>query len=211
MLELRKFSANTDGKDYFVGDIHGCYDLIMDRLSEIGFDKSSDRLFSVGDLIDRGPKSLECLLLPAEPWFHAVRGNHEQLMIDGLSSGDVSLWCHNGGRWHLDHSPLEMQTLAQNLDASLPHAIQVETSCGTIGVIHADVSSGNWGEFDADRDIWSRARYGFDDIGPVDGVDVLVVGHTIVDSPVRFHNVVNLDTGAYHTGVLTIVPAEELF
>jgi serine/threonine protein phosphatase 1 len=34
------------------------------------------------------------------PWFRAVRGNHEQMMIDGLSQhGNVSHWLVNGGGW----------------------------------------------------------------------------------------------------------------
>jgi serine/threonine protein phosphatase 1 len=83
---IRKLPANTLGKDYVVGDLHGCYDLLEQLLNEVGFDKTRDRLFSVGDLIDRGPNSLRCLQLLAEPWFYAVRGNHELMMLDFFSS-----------------------------------------------------------------------------------------------------------------------------
>ncbi len=43
------------GKLYAVGDLHGCYTLLMNRLKEIGFDFDNDLLISVGDLVDREP------------------------------------------------------------------------------------------------------------------------------------------------------------
>ena len=54
---------NIKGRDFVVGDIHGHYDLLKTELKTVGFDKQKDRLFSVGDIIDRGPKSEECLTL----------------------------------------------------------------------------------------------------------------------------------------------------
>jgi len=50
-----KLPTNQAGKDYVIGDLHGCYELLERLLDAVGFDKSKDRLFSVGDLIDRGP------------------------------------------------------------------------------------------------------------------------------------------------------------
>lgn len=58
--------------------------MLMARLAEIGFDFKKDRLFAVGDLCDRGPDSLGCLALLLEPWFFAVRGNHEDALLQYL-------------------------------------------------------------------------------------------------------------------------------
>ncbi|MEI9179479.1 metallophosphoesterase, partial [Pseudomonas aeruginosa] len=58
---------------------------LMNKLDTIGFDNKKDLLISVGDLVDRGAENVECLELITFPWFRAVRGNHEQMMIDGLS------------------------------------------------------------------------------------------------------------------------------
>lgn len=82
---IKKLPANTKGKDYVIGDLHGCLHLLSPLLDHVHFDVSKDRLFSVGDLIDRGPYSLPCLHLLNEPWFHAVQGNHELMMIDFFS------------------------------------------------------------------------------------------------------------------------------
>jgi serine/threonine protein phosphatase 1 len=83
---IRSLLTNCHGKDYVVGDLHGCYDLLQRVLDEVSFNKTHDRLFSVGDLIDRGPDSLACLQLLAEPWFFAVKGNHEDLMLEFFQS-----------------------------------------------------------------------------------------------------------------------------
>lgn len=46
---IKHFEKNTKGKDYVVGDIHGCFSLLESRLKEINFDEKVDRLFSVGE------------------------------------------------------------------------------------------------------------------------------------------------------------------
>ncbi len=79
---------NINGADYrrifVVGDIHGCLDMLNEKLLSVDFDESKDLLISVGDLIDRGEQNVECLDLITYPWFRAVRGNHEQMAIDAL-------------------------------------------------------------------------------------------------------------------------------
>lgn len=85
---------------FVVGDLHGCYTLLMNELEKVSFDPACDLLISVGDLVDRGAENVECLELITMPWFRAVRGNHEQMMIDGLSEyGNVNHWLENGGVW----------------------------------------------------------------------------------------------------------------
>ncbi len=76
--------ANSAGRDLIVGDLHGHRALFELELERIAFDPSRDRVLSVGDLIDRGPDSLETLALIDEPWFHAVLGNHELMLLNYL-------------------------------------------------------------------------------------------------------------------------------
>ncbi|WP_115719945.1 symmetrical bis(5'-nucleosyl)-tetraphosphatase [Gallaecimonas mangrovi] len=64
---------------YVVGDIQGCFDELMALLDKVAFDHSKDRLVSVGDLVARGPKSLEVLrFFMAHPEScKTVLGNHD--------------------------------------------------------------------------------------------------------------------------------------
>ena len=97
---LKTFEVNLLGKDYVVGDLHGSYSAFLNMLTGINFDKSVDRMFSVGDLVDRGPDSVSCLSLLREPWFHSVLANHEQMMLDKFMGGwSGAYWYQNGGRW----------------------------------------------------------------------------------------------------------------
>ncbi|HHZ8506600.1 TPA: metallophosphoesterase, partial [Morganella morganii] len=96
----QRISGDQYRNIWVVGDLHGCYQLLIDRMQQIDFDKQTDLIISVGDLIDRGDQNVECLDLLNEKWFAAIRGNHEQMAIDALfSGGDVNNWLHNGGNW----------------------------------------------------------------------------------------------------------------
>lgn len=67
-----------------VGDLHGCLEPLSRLLSAVKFDEKRDRLFCVGDLVDRGPQSLACLNLLRMPWFYGVMGNHEYMLLTHL-------------------------------------------------------------------------------------------------------------------------------
>lgn len=82
--EWLRLGANRLGHDWLVGDLHGHRTLLMQALTDAGFDVQHDRLFATGDLVDRGAESLETLRLLNEPWFHTVLGNHDRLLLARL-------------------------------------------------------------------------------------------------------------------------------
>lgn len=220
---IKKLKNNTVGKDYFVGDIHGCYEQLMAALEKIKFNPDVDRLISVGDLVDRGPDSVKCLNLLKELWFHAVSGNHEDMMIKSFRfEWPTHNYIQNGGRWFF-HLPYEQQEeLVLLADTKMPLVIEVETDIGIIGVIHANAPD-DWQKYhrlNNDKDffddnlvedtIWGRRRIYGNQSGRVKGIDYVVVGHTPVEDVTVLENIVYIDTGAVYNNSLTILSVDEV-
>ncbi len=219
---VKRFAANTAGRDFAVGDIHGHFTRLQTALDKVCFEPSVDRLFSVGDLIDRGPESLDVdEWLLRKPWFHAVRGNHEQMAIDSHAAGRVSDECSmhfiNGGDWFYGLPSIEQDCYTSIL-RDLPLVIEVETAHGLIGIVHADVPRGSWGEmisalsgsaFEANHVAaklqWSRKRITEEDQSGVDGVRAVIVGHTSLRQPAVLGNVYHIDTAGWKDGHFTLL------
>lgn len=75
---------------YAIGDIHGEHDLFLELLEH--FDSNTQQLVLLGDLLDRGPNSKQCLLLGQklveEKQAIYLRGNHEQIFLNFLQEPD---------------------------------------------------------------------------------------------------------------------------
>lgn len=219
-----RLPRNKVGRDFLVGDIHGAYDLVWQGMKAVRFNPACDRLLSVGDLIDRGAGSARCLPFLAQPYVHAVSGNHERMLVeawkeDGLDRAVIDALANlnfNGMRW-MREVPLETLNEMAALFDQLPYVMEVETDRGLVGLVHADVPQGlDWAAFtakiEAGDDYCTRMALGMDlsDAFPesrqrvvtdrcdgVPGVGRVFVGHTVLFNGLkRLGNVYAVDTGA---------------
>ena len=224
---ISRFPANTAGRDFAVGDIHGHFTRLQAALDAAGFDPAVDRLFSVGDLVDRGPECEQVIRWLDKPWFHAIQGNHEDIAVRHVQIGkvDQGIYLANGGAWFLAMNFDEQANFAA-LFADLPIAIEVETPEGLVGLVHADCPFPSW---DTLRDClegrmpglkrvedacqWSRARIELQDTSGVQDIRAVVVGHTPLRKPALLGNVYHIDTGGWlpdGSGYFTLLNLETL-
>lgn len=223
---VKKFPRNMRGRDFVVSDMHGCYKDFIEKLENVEFDSSVDRVFSVGDLCDRGPESIKCLSLIDEDWFHSVMGNHEWLWLRAHDEfhklnlfnegkypheklGDYHVFISNGGEIvsEVDDTFLEFFKRIMNL----PLAIEVETKNGKNGIIHAELPFDDWNRlYDVKPDemekakeflMWGRSMCMFTpELGKdytIKNIDRVYAGHTVVPEVMAVENRVYIDTGSF--------------
>lgn len=212
-----RLAANTVGRDYVIGDVHGAFDLVQKAMEAVGFRRDVDRLLCVGDLVDRGMDSARVERLLRLPCVFAVRGNHDALVADCDPElvRALAIVNFNGMSWLRDLPNNQVARIQQALKA-LPYAIEIASADGSepTGIVHAQVPT-NWDwptfvealcEWPEDDGLFEDAlcsRYKFDhnDKSVVKGVKRVFCGHCISwDGPRVLGNTVFADTGATYAG-----------
>ena len=224
MSLVKVWDKEIKGKLYAVGDIHGSYNLLMNKLNEMGFDFENDLLVAVGDLVDRGEQNTQCVELTGKPWFTSVRGNHEDLCIGGLHNESYKR-CHisNGGDWFYRLDGQAMYNIAKTF-AGLPIVLEVNHNGKKFGFVHGHIEQNDWDEFKqsfsqtqeyrspVELAMWGRERLDPDNqqYTHVAGVDAVIMGHTVTTKPCKRDNCYWIDTGAVHWGTLTILDLDDI-
>lgn len=217
---------------YAISDIHGCADLLQQMFTVIDKDLTtigSMRPIHVflGDYIDRGPDSCRTIeLLIERGRKHEsvfLKGNHEEFLLDVLKDpAQFDQWKQFGGlqtltsyglKPSLNPSAAEQAELIQELSARIPlhqhrffEGLRARFVCGDFFFVHAGVRPGVPLAHQQEHDLlWireeflrSEARFG----------KYIVHGHTPVQEPDIRPNRVNIDTGAYATGNLTLLTVQ---
>lgn len=194
-----RYIEKPEGKVYTCGDIHGEDIKFIKALRAVGFDFKKDIVVCVGDLIDRGPNSWRALdLVFKEPWFYSCRGNHEDMMFDGLLEGsypDYVCWQGNGGDWWgWGHNICDAdRKWLEQVRERMPVRIQV----GDIGFCHAmpprDWNNPQECEEADERIMWGRKYVGKEIT--ITGIKHVYVGHTPHEEVTTLGNITYLDTG----------------
>jgi serine/threonine protein phosphatase 1 len=223
---------------YAVGDVHGCYDLLKDLLTEVAADAAArargrqPMLIFLGDYVDRGPQSAR--VLDALVWLrrrsdleiHLLKGNHEQAMLEFLDAPESGgPWLGFGGAETLisygvapPAPDAEPEVYRQARDALLERMpaghlkllLQLESMVviGDYAFVHAGVRPGAPLEEQDEYDLLWIRRGFIDHPGPFP--KIIVHGHTwFSDEPQITEHRLGIDTGAFATGVLTAVRLED--
>ena len=213
---------------YAIGDIHGCdgklaalHALIAADLAERPIDEAT--LIHLGDYIDRGDASAavldRLLAAPPAPGLAAVHlmGNHEEMMLSALDSGDrdaVLHWLSNGGSDTLASWGVPRRTEPQDWPRYIPAAhiallrgLTLTHRLGGYLFVHAGLHPAKALDAQTRADLlWIREPFlSFKGELPA----VVVHGHTPGRDVVRRTNRIGVDTGAVMGGMLSCVVLEE--
>ena len=194
-----------------IGDVHGCYDLLVEAVKP--HLNTNVELIFTGDLFDRSPQPdgdakvlTKVRAMQNTPLLYGLygvtvlRGNHEQLLIDAINDPEKrDIWEYNGG------NPDFLGFAKANLDwlESLPYyAVR-----GKYLFVHAGVRPQIPLYAQDSQDLlWIRAPFISDTDHELPYT--IVHGHTPVhggEPEVHPHRI-NIDTGAFFSGVLTAYP-----
>ncbi len=220
-----------------IGDIHGCYDELVSLISTLGYQKKENnylhpdgrKLAFVGDLTDRGPRSLDVIRfvasLVAERQAYYVPGNHCDKLYRYFLGRHVSI------RHGLETTVAELKQLSEKEYETIRHTFMtlVERAPhyhvldeGRLVLAHAGIRSHDVGK--TGKRVKTFVLYG-DITGEAnpDGTPVrldwakhhkgpqwIVYGHTPVRQPRFLHRSVNIDTGCVFGGYLSALRYPEM-
>jgi len=237
---LRKNQPRSTGgcRLYAIGDVHGCFNLLVELLQLVEQDHEmrpavETHVLLLGDYVDRGPQSRDvCELLYAmDPsnYFHCLRGNHEQTMLDVLDGNRTALrfWLEYGGAetlasWGMDPILIEQAHFGQLGEERLIDAFREAVPLalaewlrslpavhlhGDYLFVHAGIRPALDLDMQSEEDLlWIREPFLSSKLTHPWRI---VHGHSEEDEVQIRHNRIGIDTGAYRTGILTALGLEE--
>lgn len=192
-----------------IGDIHGCQKTFLSLLSKLP--KSIKNIYTVGDMIDRGPNSKEVIQTCMDRGIKSVKGNHEDMFIDYLTDGfeyERGMYEINGGNATLRSYGTYKDVYDKHLEfiINLPYYIETDDFILT----HAGVSISHETTFrdlsrrSKDAVLWNRGWWS------TNLSKIQIFGHTIHNHVKRRKKPnedklawADIDTGCFKGGWLT--------
>jgi bis(5'-nucleosyl)-tetraphosphatase (symmetrical) len=164
---------------YAVGDVQGCFEPLRRLLDQVKFDPTRDRLWAVGDLVNRGPQSLESLRFFRDLGDSArvVLGNHDlhllavaagirklkrsdtlQPILDAPDAADLLEWVARQPLFYREHDYAMVHAgLAPQWSLDDAARLSAEVSTVLAGPQRLDYLNGMYGD---EPDHWSDALKG---------------------------------------------------
>jgi len=200
---------------FCIADIHGRYNALLEVLLKSEFDFERDLLITLGDIVDGGMKTRECLdLLLRIPNRIDIRGNHDTWGLGWMNGGnEFPLWTNQGGletlrsydfdRENVPRAHRELIENARTYYVDKKKNIFVHGGFNPLAPIKNQTR-----EFIT----WDRTLIKYAREHKIRGYKHVFIGHTstqMIDKsithPITFNNLTLCDTGAGWNGKLSIV------
>ena len=226
-----------ENKFDIIGDVHGCYDELMELIERLGYEKKDGcythpegrRLISVGDVADKGCQNLACL----DFWIEQVN-NGGAFWVHGNHCNKLYRY-FLGNRVHLSHglertvAELEALPKEERMVFRSRYMRCYESQCfyllldrKRLAVVHGGLRPESIGKFS--NKIRAVCLYGettgnFDENGKperldwaaeYDGQPFVVYGHTVAERPEIINRTVDIDQGCVYGGYLTALRYPEI-
>lgn len=225
--------TNRGDRLYVIGDVHGRYDLLLEALDRIerhhGARPMPEALYIVmlGDLVDRGPESARVLdyvhrVQSRTTGMVVIKGNHEEMMVRAADGepGLMRAWIKSGGDDTLrsfgiavPKDETEIATATTELKRKIApmldwlRTLPLTAQSGDYLFCHAGVRPGVPIKKQTRDDLlWIREEF----LSNSDYHGAMIVhGHSVSTELEMRPNRIGIDTGAYRSGVLSVLYLED--
>lgn len=211
----RKRKIPDDKEIVFIGDLHGDFQHLDNKLKELNINLNNTFLISVGDIIDRGSKIQECCdLFLNNPNCDMVLGNHELFMLNRYNRHYFHSWFANGGQDTINQLDFDgVDIIADKMLEKFSVILEIEHRGKHFGVIHAEVPVQHkiykWDEIinkaqkneeflldlmSSRNTIGQIVELTNKHIPEIQGIDYVIHGHTGIKKPLLYKNRLWIDT-----------------
>ena len=211
-----------------IGDIHGCLEELKALLAACRYDERTTRVVLVGDLVNKGPASAECVTFVRTAGFHCVRGNHDDAALFAWEQRETERQDGGAAEGGSDKYSYTESFSKEDVEflASLPHTLRITQH--QVLVVHAglepDVAlrdqeaagmitmrnllpGGGWTAKHKEGKSWAKAWSPDEKRFP--GVAHVVFGHDAKRGLQKHQHATGLDTGACYGKELTALVLPE--
>jgi len=206
--------------NYVIADIHGNYDGFKEILKLVNYDMKggTDTLIILGDIVDGGRKTRQCINLALSlPNMTFCGGNHDYWFVDWAKGGpELPVWVHQGGYATMESYGYDRNRVPKShidLLENAPYYIIKDDMIFAHGGFNPLVPIQNNKK---DFIVWDRTLIKYATRHTIKGYSKVFVGHTstqlygLKTVPLFFHNLIMCDTGGGWNGRLSIIDIDTL-